>query len=96
LYIFRPVPHVETTPHLKRFFPALEPLDVDGGTVAEVIRAVDARHPGLASYVVDDRGALRKHVNVFIGEARVRDRERLSDPVPAGATVFILQALSGG
>jgi hypothetical protein len=39
---------------------------------------------------------LRTHVNIFIGDERVADRKRLSDPVRAGSRVFIMQALSGG
>jgi sulfur-carrier protein len=39
---------------------------------------------------------LRRHVNVFVGEEPIRDRERLSDRVTAEARVFIMQALSGG
>jgi molybdopterin converting factor small subunit len=47
-------------------------------------------------YLVDERGRLRKHVNIFIGDAMVRDRAALSDPIADDAEVFIFQALSGG
>lgn len=90
------MPRVQFTPHLRRYFPELEDADVAATTVAEIVAALERRHPGLASYLVDERGALRKHVNIFVGEMRVRDRERLSDPVAPKARVFILQALSGG
>jgi hypothetical protein len=88
---------VRFTNHLKRFFPHLQSGEqAEGATVAEVIASLDARHPGFARYIVDERGALRKHVNIFIEEDLVTDRERLSDPVRAETTVFIMQALSGG
>lgn len=89
---------VELTPHLFRFFPHLErrPLRFEVKTVAEVIRAVEEIAPGFAFYVCDERGRLRQHVNVFIGEERVVDREHLSDALEPGARVFIMQALSGG
>jgi hypothetical protein len=90
------MPRVSFTRHLLRFFPDLREGDVPGGTVAEVVAELDRRHPGLASYLVDDRGALRKHVNIFVGEEMVRDRERLSDPLSPDAQVFVMQALSGG
>jgi hypothetical protein len=64
--------------------------------VADVVRAVEARAPGFAFYVCDERGRLRQHVNIFVGEDRVRDRATLSDPVEPGSRVLILQALSGG
>ena len=60
------------------------------------MRELDRRHPGLASYLVDERGRLRQHVNIFVGESSVRDRERLSDGVASDARLFIAQALSGG
>ena len=90
------MPHVSFTRHLQRFFPALEAADVPGSTVRELIDELDRRHPGLASYIIDETGRLRRHVNVFVGEEPVRDRERLSDPLAADQRVFILQALSGG
>jgi sulfur-carrier protein len=90
------VPRVQFTPHLRRFFPDLEDTEVEGATVADVVAALERRHPGLAGYIVDDRGALRKHVNIFVGETRIRDRSALTDAVARDAQVFILQALSGG
>jgi hypothetical protein len=88
--------HVSFTRHLSRFFPTLEACDVPASTVRELIDELERRHPGLASYVVDETGRLRRHVNVFIGEEPVRDRVRLSDALGPDARVFILQALSGG
>jgi molybdopterin synthase sulfur carrier subunit len=90
------MPHVTFTRHLERFFPTLAAGDVPGATVRELIDELDRRHPGLASYIVDEAGRLRRHVNVFVGDEPVRDRERLSDALAADAKVFILQALSGG
>lgn len=90
------MPRVQFTKHLVRYFPRLRDGEFDGTTVAEVVRAVDRAHPGLADYVLDERGRLRAHVNVFVGDELLRDRERLDDPLPAGATISIYQALSGG
>lgn len=92
------MPRVALTRHLYQFFPELEgqDLEVEGTTVAAVVDALETAHPGFAFYVCDERGRLRQHVNVFVGNERVRDRNTLTDAVPAGATVHILQALSGG
>lgn len=89
---------VELTKHLFTFFPALagRELVVSGATVADIVREIDALAPGFAFYVCDERGRLRMHVNIFIGDERVVDRQRLTDPVEPGATVHIMQALSGG
>ena len=89
---------VELTRHLFAFFPALEgkELSVSATTVAEVIHAVDEMAPGFAFYVCDERGRLRRHVNVFVEEQMISDRGRLSDRVEPDSRVFIMQALSGG
>ena len=87
---------VAFTRHLLRFFPELQEGPVEGSTVAEVVAALDARHPGLSRYLREDHGGLRKHVNVFVDGELVRDRTALSDPVAEATELFIVQALSGG
>lgn len=87
---------VKFTSHLYRFFPGLTELKVEGHTIAEVVAALDECYPGLADYVVDETGALRKHVNIFIGEDLIYDRQHLQDTVQPGDRIFIMQALSGG
>ena len=92
------MPRVALTQHLYQFFPDLknEDIQVEGSTVAEVIAAMEARVPGFAFYVCDERDRLRQHVNIFVGTERVKDRVTLTDPVPDSTTVHIIQALSGG
>ena len=50
----------------------------------------------LRSYILDDQGRLRRHVNVFVGGQMVADRLALSDPVGPRDEIYVLQALSGG
>jgi molybdopterin converting factor small subunit len=69
---------------------------VDGVTVREALDAVIALNPRLKSYVLDDRGAVRKHIAIFLNGESVQDRETLSDPLPPDGEVFVMQALSGG
>lgn len=88
---------VTFTPHLKRFFPELGALElVPGATVRELLSELERRHPGFAGYIVDETGRLRRHVNVFVREEPIFDREALTDRVAPGDRVFIAQALSGG
>lgn len=88
--------HVSFTRHLKTFFPTLEAGEVPGNTVREVVDALNQRYPGLGLYLVDETGRVRKHVNIFVGNEPIYDRERLSDKVSAADRIFIVQALSGG
>jgi sulfur-carrier protein len=90
------MPHVAFTRLLQNFFPDLADGEMPGATVREVIDGLEHRYPGIASYLVDDTGRLRRHVNIFVGEEPIRDREKLGDALQAEDKVFILQALSGG
>ena len=87
---------VHFTPHLVRYFPNLCSIELAAGTVAQLVETLDELHRGLAAYLVDERGALRKHVVIFVDKRAVRDRERLSDPLRASSEVHVFQALSGG
>ncbi len=69
---------------------------VQGGTVREVLDALFAVCGVLRGYVTDERGALRHHVVVFVDGVAVRDKESLTEIVPASGEVYIFQALSGG
>ena len=91
------MPFVRFTNHLRKFFPALhngEPISAD--TVAALIQTLEQQHPGFAGYIVDERGRLRQHVNIFVGQSLIHDRETLQDPLRADDEVYIMQALSGG
>ena len=90
------MPHVTFTRHLNRFFPTLAEGEVPGATVREVVAELERRHPGLASYIVDETGRLRRHVNIFVGDEPIRDRDSLGDALRREDKVFIAQALSGG
>ncbi len=90
------MPHVAFTSHLQVFFPGLRDGETAGTTVREVIDELERRHPGLASYIIDETGRLRRHVNIFVGDEPIHDRAKLSDALRSEDRVFILQALSGG
>lgn len=71
-------------------------LEVDGRTVRDVLEAVFATNEPARGYILDERGQLRKHMAVFVNGRLIGDRLRLSDLVPEGANVDVMQALSGG
>jgi sulfur-carrier protein len=75
---------------------ACPPAQAAGATVREVLDAVFAGNARARGYVLDEQGALRKHMIVFVNGDQVRDRVHLSDPVPPDGEVYVLQALSGG
>ena len=69
---------------------------VDGSTVREVLGAYFAEHPVVRSYVLDDAGAVRKHVAIFHNDDLILDRETLTGAVADGDRLQVFQALSGG
>ncbi len=89
------MPHVEFTPHLQRHV-TVSSVDVAGSTVREVLNGVFAQNQTLRGYIVDEHGALRKHVVVFVDGEAIEDRSGLSDSVSPHARIFVMQSLSGG
>jgi sulfur-carrier protein len=71
-------------------------LPVDGSTVGEVLKALDAAHSGFAERLFDDAGGLRRFVNVFLDDEDVRFLGGLDTPVADGQTVSIVPAVAGG
>ena len=71
-------------------------VQVEGATLAEVIANLDAAHPGFSDRLLDENGALRKFVNLFVADDDVRYLQGLDTPVPAGETVSIIPAVAGG
>ena len=86
---------VEFTPNLARQTFA-EPCTAEGATVAEVLASVFAQQPGLKSYIIDDQGAVRQHVVLFLDGNAIVDRRHLSDATRPDSEIFVMQALSGG
>ena len=67
-----------------------------GRTLGEVIADLDARFPGFAGRVLDERGGLRTYVTAFIGERDARDLGGTSAPIPEGSEVMLVPAMAGG
>lgn len=86
---------VAFTENLQRHVPC-PPVEVRAGTVGEALEQVFDQNPRLRGYVVDEHGALRKHVVVFADGEQIVDRVTLKDPLDANGEVYVMQALSGG
>lgn len=89
------MPHVVFTPALQRHV-VCPPQEVEGDTVREVLDRLFLEQPRARTYVLDEQGALRKHMAVFIDGEAVQDRAGLSDGVAAASQIYVMQALSGG
>ncbi len=71
-------------------------VSVQGDTVGDALKALEAAHPGFGERLLDDQGRLRRFVNVFVADEDVRFLQGLETPVPDGATISIVPAVAGG
>jgi hypothetical protein len=95
------MPRVVLAPALARWLPAAGDgaevrLEVPGTNVGEALEGVFAQHPGLRSYVLDERGAVRHHVALFVDGRSLVRKTHLDQPLGAQSELHVLQALSGG
>ena len=67
-------------------------LRLEGATVAEVLRALEREHPAIKGWILDERGSLREHVNVFVN----RDYGREDTAVADEDRLHVIPAISGG
>lgn len=81
---------------LRKFTGGAEAVEVDAGTVQEVLDRLDAKYPGFRASVCDETGSLRRFINIYINGEDVRFLENLSTRVSDGAEIAIVPAISGG
>jgi molybdopterin converting factor small subunit len=66
--------------------------DLPGGTVGEVLRALEERHPTVKGWILDEHGRIRSHVNVYVNG----ERSSADTPVASGDGLLVLPSISGG
>jgi molybdopterin converting factor small subunit len=88
--------HVKIPTQLRTLTDGSEEVTVDGATIAEVIERLEAHHPGMRERLLDDSGALRRFVNVYLEDEDVRFLDGIGTPVPEGAKLSIIPAVAGG
>jgi molybdopterin converting factor small subunit len=67
-------------------------LELDGSTVAEVLKALEREHPDVKGWILDEHGAIREHINVFVNKEYGRE----DTTVGAQDRLHVLPAISGG
>jgi hypothetical protein len=86
---------IHFTSHLRNIVPD-GPLSATGTTVGEALANLLAAQPQVRGYVLDDRGALRKHVCIFADGERLHRDSALARPIGPDSKLYVMQALSGG
>ena len=89
------MPHIAFTTHLENRVDCPARV-VPGKTVRAVLDAAFEGNERALAYVLDEQGALRRHMVIFVNGRAVKDRTTLLDTVADDAEVYVMQALSGG
>jgi len=71
-------------------------VSAQGATLAEVLDDLEANHPGIKARILDEQGAIRRFVNVYVGNDDVRFLEALDTKTPEGVQVSVIPAVAGG
>jgi MoaD family protein len=87
---------VRVPTQLRNFTGESGEVEASGLTVAELIEDLNARHPGIKDRLLDDSGAIRRFVNVYVNDEDVRFLNGLATEVPEGAQLSIIPAVAGG
>jgi molybdopterin synthase sulfur carrier subunit len=90
------VPTVLIPAPLRRLTAGQSRVAVDAATVRELLDRLDAAHPGVRAYLLDETGALRAYVNVFVNATEIRQAAGLATPLRPADEVTILPAMAGG
>jgi molybdopterin converting factor small subunit len=67
-------------------------LELEGSTVAEVLKALEREHPDTRGWILDERGSIREHINVFVN----REYGQEDTAVTATDRLHVIPAISGG
>jgi sulfur-carrier protein len=81
---------------LRGFTRNVDEVMTAGTTVGEVLRELDQRFPGLGTRLLDDKGAVRRYVNIFHNDEDIRFLQALETPVRDQDHITIIPAMAGG
>ncbi|MCA9655476.1 MAG: MoaD/ThiS family protein [Myxococcales bacterium] len=81
---------------LRKYTAGAEEVSISGSTVGAVLESLEAAHPGIRERICDDKGAVRRFVNIFVGEEDIRFLDNLQTAVKDDDEVSIVPAIAGG
>jgi molybdopterin synthase sulfur carrier subunit len=81
---------------LRRFTAGVDEVPADGESVSAVIEDLERRHPGMRERLLDDKGELRRFVNIYVNGDDIRFLSQLSSKVKDGDDISIVPAIAGG
>jgi molybdopterin synthase sulfur carrier subunit len=73
-----------------------EVIEVTSATIGDVITELQSRYPGIKERLVDDKGEVRRFVNVYVNEEDIRFLQNQNTPLKDGDEISIIPAIAGG
>ncbi|MDR1471146.1 MAG: MoaD/ThiS family protein [Synergistaceae bacterium] len=81
---------------LRAFANGQTEVSAEGATAGEVIAAFAEAYPDIGTHLYDETGALRSFINVYVGDANIKNLDGLDTPVKDGDSVMLVPAIAGG
>ena len=81
---------------LRKLTQGLEEVSASGATIGDVITDLEAKYPGLKERLCDDKGQVRRFVNIFANDEDIRFLKNLETPVKDSDEISIVPAIAGG
>ncbi len=88
--------HVRVPTILRTYTDGESEVSATGATLGEVLDDLDAKYAGIKARILDESGALRRFVNVYVGNDDVRFLDGLATPTPDGTSISVIPAVAGG
>ena len=90
------MPTIRIPTPLRKLTGERETIEADGATVGELLTAIDQTYPGLRERICDEKGQVRRFVNVYVNDEDIRFLEDQATPVKGTDEVSIVPAIAGG
>ena len=87
---------VRFPPHLRRFIDVPEQVISRQSNIRAILDEIEIEYPGVRNYLLHENGKVRQHVNFFLDDRIIQDRDTLTDDLSDVKELVIFQALSGG
>lgn len=81
---------------LRKFTSGADLVEVEAGTVQQVLDKLESKYPGIRASVCDESGSLRRFINIYVDGEDVRFMDNLATTASDGAEIAIVPAISGG
>ncbi len=81
---------------LRKLTGGLEEVQLSGTTVGALLQALEQAHPGIRERIFDDKGQVRRFVNIFANDEDIRFLQNLDTPVADKDEISIVPAIAGG